>query len=64
MIRFFGPAAILLTLAFALIACESDPGMSSAGAGSSDGQPVANTAPPSFGFQPSKLGGGGGGGGY
>jgi hypothetical protein len=65
MIRFFGPAAIFLTLAFVLTACETDPGASSSGATSFGTQSNADTGSASMGFQPSKMGASGGsGGGY
>jgi hypothetical protein len=60
MMRFVGPAIIVLGLSFALVACMEAPGTSPAGA-----QSGADAGSNSMGFQPSKLGaGGGGGGGY
>ena len=64
MIRLFGAGAAFLALALALVACETDPGESTAGAASSNALPSSNAASVGMGFQPSKLGGGSGGGGY
>jgi hypothetical protein len=58
MIRFFGPAAIFLTLAFALAACAADPGAPSSAATSLSVQPNANPGSYLMGYQPSKTGGG------
>jgi uncharacterized membrane protein len=59
MIRFFGSAVIFLGLALALVACETDPGASSAGEASSGAQSNADTGSTSMGYQPPKFGGGG-----
>lgn len=61
MIRFFGPAAIFLTLAFALAACAADPGAPSSIATPFGAQANANLGSYLMGYQPSKPGGGGGG---
>jgi hypothetical protein len=61
MIRFVGPAAIFLTLAFALTACEANTGAPPSATTSFSTQPNAETGSPLMGFQPSKMGGGGGG---
>jgi hypothetical protein len=63
MIRFMGPAIIVLALSFALVACNENPGAYSAGTGSSGLQSGADPASNTMGFNPSKLGAGGGGGG-
>jgi starvation-inducible outer membrane lipoprotein len=60
MIRFFGPAAIFLTLAFVLAACETDPEASSPSATSFSTQSNSDTGSTSMGFQGLKMGGGGG----
>jgi hypothetical protein len=64
MIRFFGAGAVILALAFALVACETNPGEPTVGPASSSALPNSNAASVGMGFQPSKLGGGSGGGGY
>jgi hypothetical protein len=62
-IRFMGPAIIVLALSFALVACNENPGAYSGGTASSGLQSGADAASNNMGFDPSKLGAGGGGGG-
>ena len=63
MMRFVGPAVVVLALSLALVACMEAPGTSSSGTASSGAQSGTGASSSNMGFLPSKLGGGGGGGG-